>query len=89
MEEENERYVVMINVVPKHKCEVLNNLKKAVDVTDIYSLYGEYDILVMTKSVKSIKHILQSRFVIDHRVLKISDGFIVDRAVDENGDKAR
>ena len=73
-----ERYVVMLNVVPRHECEVINNLRKAMSVRSLYSIYGEYDILAIVDDLNPIKHILRSRFIVDSKILKIDDGFIRD-----------
>jgi len=68
----------MLNVVPRHECEVINNLRKAMSVRSLYSIYGEYDILAIVDDLNPIKHILRSRFIVDSKILKIDDGFIRD-----------
>ena len=42
---------VLVRVAPKHEKDVFNKLSKLLEVIEIHSLFGEYDLLAKVESV--------------------------------------
>lgn len=71
---------VLVRVSPKHEKDVFNKLSKLLEVVEIHSLFGEYDLLAKVESVgyESIGEIVVSKIrtidgIIDTQTLAAID----------------
>lgn len=71
---------VLVRVSPKHEKDVFNKLSKLLEVIEIHSLFGEYDLLAKVESVgyESIGEIVVSKIrtidgIIDTQTLAAID----------------